>query len=87
MSTVTMKFGGTSVGSAEGITRATDVVLKYVEEWDHVAVVVSAMSGVTDLLIDAARSAENGDETGYLEAVETLRNRHHQTVEPNRQDC
>ena len=81
MSTLTMKFGGTSVGSPEAIARATGIVLRYVEEWDHVVVVVSAMSGVTDLLINAARSAEEGDETSYLQAVDTLRTRHHQTVE------
>jgi len=81
MSTLTMKFGGTSVGSPEAITRATDIILKYAEEWDHVAVVVSAMSGITDLLINAARSAEEGNEASYREAVATLRTRHHQTVE------
>jgi len=81
MSTLTMKFGGTSVGSPEAITQATDIVLKYVKEWDHVAVVVSAMSGVTDTLINAARGAENGTEESYQQAVDKLRTRHHETVE------
>ncbi len=37
------------------------------------------MSGVTNLLIDAAQRAANGDETFYLQAEETLRVKH-QTV-------
>jgi aspartate kinase len=41
-----------------------------------VVVVVSAMSGVTNLLIDAARAAANGDETFYRTAEQTLRSKH-----------
>ena len=57
MTTLTMKFGGTSVGSAEAFTQASDVVLEQAEKWDRLVVVVSAMSGVTDALTQGALTA------------------------------
>ena len=56
-----MKFGGTSMGSAERI----DVAARLTTEQHAqrpVAIVVSAMSKVTDLLLDSLRKAEAGDE-------------------------
>ena len=55
-----MKFGGTSVGSAERIAQAAALVTTAIEQGHHVAVVTSAMSGVTNTLIDAARAASTG---------------------------
>lgn len=51
------KFGGTSVGSAEAIKKVKKIIL---EKPERKIVVVSAVSGVTDLLIKAASSAEKG---------------------------
>ncbi|MGA6957136.1 MAG: hypothetical protein WBY73_18630, partial [Candidatus Acidiferrales bacterium] len=48
-----MKFGGTSVGDASCIERVADIVRAAASESD-VVVVVSAMSGVTNKLVDAA---------------------------------
>jgi aspartate kinase len=55
-----MKFGGTSVGSAERIAEAANLVLKSVNEGHQVVVVTSAMSGVTNKLIAAAENAVKG---------------------------
>jgi aspartate kinase len=80
MSTLVMKFGGTSVGGAEAISQAADIVLECSEKWDRLAVVVSAMSGVTDALIQGAQAAESGDDEAYCTIVADLRSRHHDIV-------
>jgi aspartokinase/homoserine dehydrogenase 1 len=57
---IVMKFGGTSVGSAERIAQAAQLAVDRAQKGDQVVVVTSAMSGVTNLLIDAARTAASG---------------------------
>ena len=52
-----MKFGGTSVGSAERIAQAAELAIASARKGHRVVVVTSAMSGVTNLLIDAATNA------------------------------
>jgi aspartokinase/homoserine dehydrogenase 1 len=76
MKLLTMKFGGTSVGSPKAISQVADIVEDDLEAGNRVIVVVSAMSGVTDSLIDAARKAAAGNKWGYLSTSETLRERH-----------
>ena len=49
-----VKFGGTSVGSASAIGQAADIVRALQGEGHQVAVVTSAMSGVTDALLSGA---------------------------------
>lgn len=64
---VVMKFGGTSVGSVGALKNVVDIVKKARDQGDEVVVVVSAMSGVTNLLLDSAHKAEAGDEeTAHL---------------------
>lgn len=59
-----MKFGGTSVGSVEALQKVVEIVTRARQQDNHdVVVVVSAMSGVTNLLLNAAHQAEAGDET------------------------
>ena len=60
---IVMKFGGTSVGSVEALTQVIGIIQRAVAEGHQVVMVASAMSGVTNQLIDAARKAEAGDET------------------------
>ena len=60
---IIMKFGGTSVGSIAALKQVTGIVRKAREQGNDVVVVVSAMSGVTDLLLNGARQAEVGDIT------------------------
>ncbi len=80
MRTITMKFGGTSVGSAEAISNVIDIVRESVEAGDKLTVIVSAMAGVTDALFNAIKMAENGDKWGYLSTADKLRDRHEETL-------
>ena len=57
---IVMKFGGTSVGSAERITQAAQLATSGMTQGHRVVVVTSAMSGVTNTLIDAATAASKG---------------------------
>jgi aspartate kinase len=70
-----MKFGGTSMGDSSCIRRAAEIVAKASKE-NHLIVVVSAMSGVTNRLVEAAHSAARGNthEAGSL--AEHLRRQH-----------
>lgn len=52
-----MKFGGTSVGSAQRIKSVAKIVVDYFQKNGKVVVVVSAMSGVTDRLLACAKMA------------------------------
>jgi aspartokinase/homoserine dehydrogenase 1 len=60
---IVMKFGGTSVGSVAALKQVTDILRKTGDEGNEVVAVVSAMSGVTDMLLTGARQAESGDVT------------------------
>ena len=70
-----MKFGGTSVGDAACIARTAQIVVKAAGEASCI-VVVSAMSGVTNRLIDAAQKAAAGDATEGANIVKVLRSQH-----------
>lgn len=67
------KFGGVAVGSADAIRTAAEHVQRIAP---HVAVVVSAMNGVTDLLLGAAHEALRGDRVGYFTASKQFELRH-----------
>ena len=70
-----MKFGGTSMGSPERIKVAAGICTEQKRRRPVVAV-VSAMSGVTDLLLNTLRHAEAGDEAGIANNLERLTTRH-----------
>lgn len=59
---IVMKFGGTSVGSVSALQNLVDIVRRSYEQGHQLVLVVSAMSGVTDMLLNAAHQAEAGDE-------------------------
>lgn len=72
-----LKFGGTSVGSVESILNLKRIV----EACDEpVVVVVSALGGITDQLINTSKLAVTGDE-GYLVSYEKMVERHHQMID------
>lgn len=52
-----LKFGGTSVGSAENIRKVKSIVES---QKGNVIVVVSALGGITDKILTAARNASKG---------------------------
>jgi aspartokinase/homoserine dehydrogenase 1 len=70
-----MKFGGTSMGSAERIKVAARLTAEQHAQ-RPVAIVVSAMSKITDLLLDSMRKAEAGDEAGLEANLKALAERH-----------
>ena len=70
-----MKFGGTSVGSAERM-RAAAALASRESRKRPVVLVVSAMSKITDLLLDTLRHAEAGDRVGLETGLAVLRSRH-----------
>jgi aspartate kinase len=57
---IVMKFGGTSVGTAERIAEAAELAIRSAAAGDRVVVVTSAMSGITNRLIEAAEKAAGG---------------------------
>lgn len=70
-----MKFGGTSVGDATAIAKVIDIIRDASRNCD-VVVVVSAMSGVTNQLLEAAAAAERGDRKQVTAIFDQLRKRH-----------
>ena len=74
--TLVMKFGGTSVGSVDALVNATQIIRDAKKDWDRVVVVTSAMSGVTNLLLDSAASASHGMVDSLPDIGSTLRQKH-----------
>ncbi|MBS1825292.1 MAG: aspartate kinase [Acidobacteria bacterium] len=70
-----MKFGGTSMGSAERM-RTAGLICAEQHKQRPVTIVVSAMSKVTDLLLDTLRKAEAGDSTALDTNLAQLEQRH-----------
>ena len=73
------KFGGTSLADAERILRAADL-LRAAARRGRVVVVASAMGGVTDQLLAAARDAEGGRIAAARSLVEAVRARHEEAA-------
>ena len=71
-----LKFGGTSVGSKESILSLKHIVE---EQAEKVIVVVSALGGITDQLINTSKMALKGDEE-YRKQFEQIVERHHKMV-------
>ncbi len=74
-----LKFGGSSVANAERITNIINIALEKRKE-TPIAVVVSALSGITDTLIEMANLAVAQNHK-YLEIFEEVKTRHLQTAE------
>ncbi|HEY6267918.1 MAG TPA: aspartate kinase, partial [Candidatus Acidoferrum sp.] len=70
-----MKFGGTSVGDAACIARTAQIITNAARECGCITV-VSAMSGVTNRLIEAARKAQAGNADEAAVIVDALRRQH-----------
>jgi aspartokinase/homoserine dehydrogenase 1 len=70
-----LKFGGTSVADASCITRVVDIIRTELRE-SYVVAVISAMSGVTNQLVAAAKASESGDRKSLARIFEELRAKH-----------
>lgn len=77
---IVMKFGGTSVGGADAIRAMARQVQKVYNQGHEVVVVVSAMRGVTDALIDAAVAAQQRDAAVPERAKQLLWEKHHEAA-------
>lgn len=69
-----LKFGGTSVGSAEALQRAAGIIQEELPRGG--LVVVSALSGTTDAILRAVEAASRGDRAAAREQAATLWRRH-----------
>ncbi len=71
---IVIKFGGTSVGDADAIQRACGIVRSRLER--KPVVVVSALAGTTNDLLELAEQAAGGNLISALSKVEAQRGRH-----------
>ena len=74
-----LKFGGTSVANAENINKVANIIAAAIQK-DTTIVVVSALGGVTDLLLQSATLAADGNEEGYKEKITSIEQRHFDVV-------
>ena len=65
MSTLVLKFGGTSVATTKLIESAAKIVKSEYDKNNNIVVVVSAMSGTTNSLIDHVNSIDFNDDSEY----------------------
>ena len=80
-STLVMKFGGTSVGSPDAVEQAIEIVKQAHQTWPRLVVVTSAMSGVTNLLLESAAQAARGNQEPYKQAIEQFHNMHNAVIQ------
>ncbi len=76
MTTLVMKFGGASLGTSAGLAQVLSIIADELENWERLLVVVSALDGVTDSLLDAAHFARIDHPRGYRRIAANLRTRH-----------
>jgi len=69
MSRIVMKFGGTSVGSVERINHVAEIVRSEVEAKNQVVVVLSAMAGETDRLVNLTKDLSKDFPTSEYDVV------------------
>ncbi|MBK7894679.1 MAG: aspartate kinase [Anaerolineaceae bacterium] len=83
--TLVMKFGGTSVGSAQAMRETAVLIQNSKKQWGQTVAIVSAMGSkpvkVTDLLLQGAHSAANGDGATYQKLAEQLRQIHYEAID------
>lgn len=84
--TIVIKFGGTSVGSSSAMSQAIEVVRRVRASWERTVVVSSALSGVTNILLESAHHAAAGDARTYTNALQFLRHSHGAIAETLIQD-
>lgn len=73
-----LKFGGTSVANPENIKRAVEII-KHKSKAEPTIVVVSALGGITNQLLEAGRTAAEGNEQ-YKEIIHSITTRHLELV-------
>lgn len=81
MNTVVMKFGGVLVQDAPAIMHSAQLVVQAAHKNIRAVVVVSAMAGVTDGLLELADRARQGHGNEVAQAVDLLERRHEDAVQ------
>jgi len=80
-----MKFGGTSVGSAQAMRETAVLIHNTFNAWGQLVVVASAMGSkptkVTDLLLKGAHTAAAGDDVTYRAVADELRRIHLEAID------
>lgn len=74
-----LKFGGSSVSSAERIDNVINIVRSYKDSGKKVTLVVSALGGITDLLVKMGTLASQGD-ISYQDSYNEYVQRHTDTI-------
>jgi aspartate kinase len=69
MKTVVLKFGGTSVGSIDRIKKVCKIIASYKKKKNKVVVISSAMSGVTNDLVNKSRQISNNFDKAEYDAL------------------
>jgi len=73
-----LKFGGSSVANAGNINKIVSILKERIQK-EKLVVVVSALGGITDTLIDTVTLASKGDET-YKDELHKIESRHLEMV-------
>lgn len=73
-----LKFGGSSVANAENIERVVNIIRQR-SEGEKTIAVVSALGGITDILLNCGTMAAEGNEA-YKEQLQVIEARHMETV-------
>ncbi len=74
-----LKFGGTSVGTVESIEKVMDIIGQNVANGEQIAVVYSALGGITNRLIEIGKLAADGDHD-YTEYLQSAEERHFNVI-------
>lgn len=74
-----LKFGGTSVGTVDSISNVISIVTDYYNKGVNQIVICSAMSGVTNKLIEMGKLAANTDDS-YTTILTEIENKHFDAV-------
>lgn len=75
-----MKFGGTSVGTGERMLHVAHIISEYATH-ERIAVVVSAMAGVTDRLYDVCKKYKSGEVKAAFDELNFLYEHHLQALD------
>lgn len=81
MARLTMKFGGTSIGSPEAIRQVAAIVSDHLDQGHELALVVSAMADVTDMLLESAAAAADGQRERYEAINSAIAAKHHAVID------
>ncbi len=79
--TLVMKFGGTSVGTAQAMAQTVAIVQEASKEWPRIVVITSALAQVTNILLESANQAAHGNIQLLKENEERLQKMHYTIAE------